>query len=189
MLCHVATYSCQSRPLHSLLPSNLLPKLPAITQYHSRRVSVSLTSLFLLIHTHTHTHTHRGARTICALCQLRGATVKCNYALCRRVFHLRCAIAVHCTLLEARPSTEKGAMIKQKSSLHRMITGTYCSHLYKMKRLMIRSSQLVSSYVISFLLSSHALHTSDDSPHEICTIIACPEHFRKIDTVRECLSD
>jgi hypothetical protein len=116
--------------------------------------------------------------------------VKCNYALCRRVFHLRCAIAVHCTLLEARPSTEKGGRedhVDVVSSSHEY--WNTLGHLYKMMWLMICSYLFIPSHLITSLhYTSHTRcsRTSDDSPHEISTIIACPEHFRKIDTVKQC---
>ena len=44
----------------------------------------------------------RGQRQICTLCGSRGATVGCLLQSCKRVFHLYCALASHCTLVEAK---------------------------------------------------------------------------------------
>ena len=71
----------------------------------------------------------RASRNVCTLCLRKGASVGCFASQCKRSFHLKCAIAAHCTLLEARLRTEK-----------------------------------------------------EDSPHEVVTLVACPEHFNRLDT-------
>ena len=43
---------------------------------------------------------------LCALCRMKGATVGCMVKSCKRLFHLRCALASNCCLMEARASNE-----------------------------------------------------------------------------------
>jgi PHD-like zinc-binding domain len=83
----------------------------------------------------------RSARVYCALCSQRGATVGCMVKECKRSFHLRCAVAAHCTLMETKlpedtDSSVEGAGVKS------------------------------------------------NEPHEVFTLVACPEHFHKIDRNR-----
>jgi hypothetical protein len=74
----------------------------------------------------------RGARIACALCSQKGATVGCFYGLCRRVFHLKCAVAAHCTFLEAKSSTERGAALMRCAVCCCVVLCSvqYCTVLY-----------------------------------------------------------
>ena len=67
----------------------------------------------------------------CALCHLEGATVGCMAKSCKRCFHLQCAIASNCCMIENRVATEPA-----------------------------------------------------DTPHAIYPLMACPEHFSKIDMTK-----
>lgn len=49
----------------------------------------------------------RGLRTSCYYCNRKGATVTCHKK-CRRSFHVRCAIACNCALMETRPMRGDG---------------------------------------------------------------------------------
>jgi len=45
----------------------------------------------------------RALKTSCFYCTRKGASVCCNKRKCRRAFHVRCAIACKCLLLETKP--------------------------------------------------------------------------------------
>ena len=49
---------------------------------------------------------NRSKMTTCCLCNGKGATIGCMLKSCKRSFHLKCALAASCCLMEARPSTD-----------------------------------------------------------------------------------
>ena len=72
---------------------------------------------------------NRSKMVTCSLCNGKGATIGCMLKSCKRSFHLKCALAASCCLMEARPTTDPA------DSPHAIYTMMACpEHLNRIDR-------------------------------------------------------